>query len=128
VYRFDSQGDNPLKLTRPLMIDYTGVYFRRDGGSYIGGLSPKPEEEPETNNLDIDFDFFDNRVWPLLAHTHPSIPECEGLCRKQVSTDGNELILGEKRVGRLLRVQLFRREWCDRAPSRSLEFVLCHRF
>jgi FAD-dependent oxidoreductase domain-containing protein 1 len=81
VYRFDSQGDNPPEINSPLMIDYTGVYFRRDGGSYIGGLSPKPEEEPETNNLDVDFDFFDNRVWPLLAHRIPafqSVKVCVG--------------------------------------------------
>ncbi|KAG7187876.1 hypothetical protein KM043_013855 [Ampulex compressa] len=57
-------------LNTPLTIDPSGVYFRRDGlgGSYIGGKSPEEHEEPVVDNLDVDHDYFDNRVWPALAN------------------------------------------------------------
>ncbi|XP_012528848.2 FAD-dependent oxidoreductase domain-containing protein 1 isoform X2 [Monomorium pharaonis] len=60
-------------LNTPLMIDPSGTYFRRDGlgGSYICGKSPEPDEEPSVENLDVDHEFFDNKVWPLLAHRVP---------------------------------------------------------
>ena len=25
-------------------------------------------EEPDTTNLDVDYEFFHNRIWPVLAH------------------------------------------------------------
>lgn len=73
VYCFTSQEEGP-GLNAPLTIDYTGTYFRRDGlgGTYIGGLSPLPEEEPPTNNLDVDHQYFDDQVWPNLARLVPA--------------------------------------------------------
>ncbi|XP_011689454.1 PREDICTED: FAD-dependent oxidoreductase domain-containing protein 1-like isoform X2 [Wasmannia auropunctata] len=61
-------------LNTPLTIDPTGTYFRRDGlgGNFIGGKSPESDEEPSIQNLDVDHDFFDNKVWPLLAHRVPA--------------------------------------------------------
>lgn len=73
VYRWDCQGDGP-GLNTPMTIDHTGTYFRRDGlgGSYIGGLSPAPSEEPTTDNLEVDHQFFDDKVWPNLAKRVPA--------------------------------------------------------
>lgn len=50
------------------------MILRRDdlGGNYICGKSPEPDEEPSVENLDVDHEFFDNKVWPLLAHRVPS--------------------------------------------------------
>ncbi|XP_071567708.1 FAD-dependent oxidoreductase domain-containing protein 1 [Temnothorax nylanderi] len=61
-------------LNTPLTIDSSGAYFRRDGlgGNYICGKSPESNEEPSIENLDVDHEFFDNRVWPLLAHRVPA--------------------------------------------------------
>ncbi|XP_075695286.1 FAD-dependent oxidoreductase domain-containing protein 1 isoform X2 [Rhinoderma darwinii] len=60
-------------LDCPMLIDSSGVYFRREGlgGNYIGGLSPPEEEEPDHSNLDVDHDYFQQKVWPLLAHRVP---------------------------------------------------------
>lgn len=57
-----------------MTIDHTGTYFRRDGlgGSYIGGMSPEPSEEPNTDNLDVDHQFFDEKIWPNLAKRVPA--------------------------------------------------------
>ncbi|XP_064649513.1 FAD-dependent oxidoreductase domain-containing protein 1-like isoform X2 [Lineus longissimus] len=57
-------------LSTPMVIDPTGVYFRKEGlgGHFIGSSSPKSEEEPPTDTLDVDYEFFNNDIWPILAH------------------------------------------------------------
>ncbi|CAB1352868.1 unnamed protein product [Coregonus sp. 'balchen'] len=64
-------------LDTPFLVDYSGVYFRREGlgGNYIAGMSPEEEEEPETNNLEVDHEFFQEKIWPHLAHRVPAF-EC----------------------------------------------------
>ncbi|XP_066463365.1 FAD-dependent oxidoreductase domain-containing protein 1 [Eleutherodactylus coqui] len=71
VYMFHCP--NGPGLDCPLLIDSTGAYFRREGlgGNYIGGMSPTEEEEPDTSNLDVDHNYFQEKVWPLLAHRVP---------------------------------------------------------
>ncbi|XP_070582050.1 FAD-dependent oxidoreductase domain-containing protein 1-like [Ptychodera flava] len=58
----------------PLVIDPTGVHFRREGlgGVYVTGLSPTKEEEPSTNDLQVDYQWFDDKMWPTLAHRVPT--------------------------------------------------------
>ncbi|XP_052642258.1 FAD-dependent oxidoreductase domain-containing protein 1 isoform X1 [Harpia harpyja] len=58
----------------PLLVDTTGAYFRRDGiaGNYLGGMSPPEEEEPDPGDLSVDHDFFQERIWPRLAHRVPA--------------------------------------------------------
>ncbi|XP_031838059.1 FAD-dependent oxidoreductase domain-containing protein 1 [Nomia melanderi] len=61
-------------LNTPLTIDYSGTYFRREGlaGNYICGRSPEETDEPPTKDLSVDYDFFDEKVWPILAHRVPA--------------------------------------------------------
>jgi len=75
VYCFQSQDEAKSPgLNTPMTIDYSGTYFRRDGlgGCYIGGRSPSYDEEPPTDDLEVDYNYFDTNVWPLLAHRVPS--------------------------------------------------------
>ncbi|XP_044293364.1 FAD-dependent oxidoreductase domain-containing protein 1 isoform X1 [Varanus komodoensis] len=60
-------------LECPMLIDTTGAYFRREGvaGNYLGGLSPTEEEEPDIQDLEVDHEFFQEKVWPKLAHRVP---------------------------------------------------------
>jgi len=55
-------------------VNFTETASRRDGlgGNYICGKSPKLDEEPSIENLDVDHEFFDNEVWPLLARRVPA--------------------------------------------------------
>lgn len=77
VYSFACDEKVPggaATLNTPLVIDPSGVYFRREGlsGCYIGGRSPESvEKEPPTDNLDVDYEYFDTDVWPHLAHRVP---------------------------------------------------------
>ncbi|KAK4015385.1 FAD-dependent oxidoreductase domain-containing protein [Daphnia magna] len=56
-------------LDCPLTVDTTGSYFRREGlgGHYVAGKSPTANEEPGVANLDVDYTFFDQQVWPDVA-------------------------------------------------------------
>lgn len=74
VYCFKCQDDSGPGLNTPLTIDPSNTYFRRDGlgGNYIGGKSPCAHEEPNCDNLDVDYDFFDTHVWPHLAKRVPA--------------------------------------------------------
>lgn len=55
-----------------MVIDSSGAYFRRERTCFIAGVSPSCDtEEPETNNLDVDYEYFDQKLWPLLSHRVP---------------------------------------------------------
>jgi glycine/D-amino acid oxidase-like deaminating enzyme len=62
----------------PLLIDTTGVYTRpegkptREGQAYLCGASPPPESDPDCEDFEVDFSFFEETVWPALAHRVPA--------------------------------------------------------
>ncbi|CAN9501046.1 unnamed protein product [Ophioblennius macclurei] len=61
-------------LDLPFLVDYSGVYIRREGlgGNYITGASPEEAEEPDVGNLEVDHQFFEDRIWPTLAARVPA--------------------------------------------------------
>lgn len=61
-------------LNSPLLIDPNGTYFRREGlgGHYLCGRSPPEDREPPVNNLDVDYTFFEEEVWPTIAKRVPA--------------------------------------------------------
>lgn len=61
-------------LDTPFLIDYSGTYFRREGlgGNYIAGASPEEAEEPDVSDLEVDHQFFEDKVWPSLARRVPA--------------------------------------------------------
>ncbi|KAH9514582.1 FAD-dependent oxidoreductase domain-containing protein 1 [Bulinus truncatus] len=65
-------------LDCPFVIDPSGVYLRREGygGHYLCGSSPANEsEEPEIGNFEVDYEFYDNVVWPGVANRVPAFNE-----------------------------------------------------
>lgn len=133
-------------LETPFLIDTSGAYFRREGiaGNYLGSMSP-PEvrprgsqrwwgpprcpqrsppvasqgREPDAGNLEVDHDFFQEEVWPRLAHRVPAfrslkvrcppprLPRARAAGRRHAALQRQA---GEERVGRLLRLQRLRPE------------------
>ncbi len=55
----------------PLTFDPTGTYFRPEGQYFICGKAPDPEDDPDCDDLEVDYDFFDEVVWPNLANRVP---------------------------------------------------------
>ena len=56
----------------PLTIDPTGVYFRPEGASFICGVAPPDERDPDCLDFDIDYSLFEETVWPTLAERVPA--------------------------------------------------------
>jgi FAD-dependent oxidoreductase domain-containing protein 1 len=61
----------------PLVIDPTGVYVRPEGEGFICGASPPADRDPDWADEDaasqeVDWSFFEETVWPALAHRVPA--------------------------------------------------------
>lgn len=69
VFHFDCR----TKVVSPLTIDTSGVYFRPEGPNYIAGASPHGEQpDPDTLDLEVDRSWFEEVVWPAMAHRVPA--------------------------------------------------------
>ena len=69
VYRIQSPADLP---GCPLVIDPSGVYFRPEGDGFLCGVSPPESRDPDTLDLEMEFELFHELVWPTLAHRVPA--------------------------------------------------------
>uniref|UniRef100_A0A914W269 FAD-dependent oxidoreductase domain-containing protein 1 n=1 Tax=Plectus sambesii TaxID=2011161 RepID=A0A914W269_9BILA len=67
--------DGPA-IDMPFLIDPSGVYCRQEdvGHTYICGSSPTMEEDGliDHSNLDVDYDYFYEKIWPVLAKRIPA--------------------------------------------------------
>lgn len=72
VFVFDCR--EPLEQVVPLLIDPSGVYVRPESGGYICGVSPPPDQDPDgnTDDIDVDYHWFEDVIWPTLAHRIPA--------------------------------------------------------
>ncbi|XP_030853738.1 FAD-dependent oxidoreductase domain-containing protein 1 [Strongylocentrotus purpuratus] len=62
-------------LDFPMIINLDGVYARREGlgGNYVMGSCPFPDQtEPDCDNLNVDYEFFEENIWPSLANRVPA--------------------------------------------------------
>lgn len=56
----------------PLIIDPSGVHFRPEGHQFLAGCSPEPENDPDCTDFDVDYGWFEEHIWPILAHRVPA--------------------------------------------------------
>jgi FAD-dependent oxidoreductase domain-containing protein 1 len=59
----------------PLVIDPTGFWVRPDGTKFIAGLAPSDDLDDQP--LQPDYDAFESRLWPALAHRIPAFEEAK---------------------------------------------------
>lgn len=69
VFVFDCRA--PIERA-PLLIDPSGVYFRPEGASYICGVSPPEDQDPDCLDFEIDYGLFEETIWPTLAARVPA--------------------------------------------------------
>jgi FAD-dependent oxidoreductase domain-containing protein 1 len=80
VFTFHCRESLPA---HPMLIDTTGTYARpeghptADGQLYICGASPAADADPDWDDRDpdgnpVDWSFFEETVWPALAHRVPA--------------------------------------------------------
>ncbi|HEY0835820.1 MAG TPA: FAD-binding oxidoreductase [Azospirillum sp.] len=56
----------------PLVIDPSGVWFRPEGRQFICGAPPPAGRDPDTLDLTVEHDLFDDILWPALAARVPA--------------------------------------------------------
>lgn len=69
VFVFDCREELP---GCPLVIDPSGVWFRPEGRQFICGAPPPADRDPDTDDLTVEHDLFDERMWPALATRVPA--------------------------------------------------------
>ncbi|MBD8891929.1 NAD(P)/FAD-dependent oxidoreductase [Roseibium litorale] len=69
VFTFDCKDTLPLF---PLLIDPNGTYARPEGAGFICGLAPSDENDPDTDDFDVDYALFEEEIWPTLANRVPA--------------------------------------------------------
>lgn len=71
VYQIDCR--TPLEgPPLPLTIGTTGVFVRPEGSGYVCGVSPPESEDPESWEIEVDWRWFEDVVWPALAERIPA--------------------------------------------------------
>ena len=70
VFVFDVERAAPTGA--PLVIDTSGAWFRPEGGSFIAGIAPAPEDDLPDLPLTPDHALFEEGLWPVLAHRVPA--------------------------------------------------------
>ena len=73
VYVLDCREPGEALRKGPLVVDITGFWFRPEGQHFICGLSPDESEEPPVEGEDVDYDWFETRIWPALAERVPAM-------------------------------------------------------
>lgn len=48
-------------------------------------MSPLPEEEPPVGDLDVDYQYFDEKVWPILAKKVPAFNSIKVSLKKTIN-------------------------------------------
>ena len=71
VYLLDCPAATEALHGAPLTVDPHGIYFRPEGRNFLCGLSPEEHEEPTDLNWDVDYAWFEERIWPILATQVP---------------------------------------------------------
>lgn len=56
----------------PLTIGTTGVFVRPEGAGYVCGTSPPEEDDPESWEIEVDWRWWEDVVWPALAERIPA--------------------------------------------------------
>ena len=56
----------------PLTILPEGIGFRPEGRTFLVNRAPPPESDPATRDTDIDYNLFEEHIWPALAARVPA--------------------------------------------------------
>ena len=71
-YTFIFDAAERLERDLPLTIDPTGVHVRSDGDVYMAGCGPDDDHAVDYDDLRMDRDIWEDKVWPALAHRIPA--------------------------------------------------------
>jgi len=82
----------------PLTITEVGVAFRSEGNGFISNVSPPPERDPVTKDTEIEYELFEELIWPALATRVPAFEAIKQTgawcCHYDYNTLDENLIIG----------------------------------
>jgi FAD-dependent oxidoreductase domain-containing protein 1 len=115
----------------PLLIDPTGFWIRPEGTKFIAGLPPSDDADDQP--LEPDYDAFETRLWPALAHRIPAF-EAARLERAwagyfEVNTfDHNGILGAHESLGNFLFMNGFSGHGMQQAPvvGRAVAELIVH--
>jgi len=117
----------------PLVIDPSGLYFRPEGPSFICGISPAPDQDPDTFDLDIDYGLFEAELWPRLAARVPAFEAIKltsaWACRYAYNTfDQNALVGPHPELDNFMLANGFSGHGLQQSPAvgRALAELIVH--
>jgi len=64
---FVFQTPEPPPSDAPLVSDFQGVYFRPEGGFWMGAVQPEQDQDAAIDEFDPDYAQFEQMLWPRLA-------------------------------------------------------------
>jgi FAD-dependent oxidoreductase domain-containing protein 1 len=71
--RFVFVFDCPTRIQgMPLLIDPEGFYVRPERDCYLCGMKPPADNDPDSHDFDVDYQWFDDELWPRLARWVPA--------------------------------------------------------
>ena len=96
-FTFVFECREPIGST-PLTITETGVAFRSEGRGFISNVSPPPERDPVTKDTEIEYELFEELIWPVLASRVPAFEAIRQTsawcCHYDYNTLDENLIIG----------------------------------
>jgi glycine/D-amino acid oxidase-like deaminating enzyme len=119
-----------------LVIDPTGLYFRPEGRGFLCGIAPAEHEDPPCagDDFDVPPDWFEQRLWPLLAARVPGFEAARLLSswagHYDVNVFDHNVILGaHPELDNLLFANGFSGHGLQQAPAvgRALMELVVHR-
>jgi glycine/D-amino acid oxidase-like deaminating enzyme len=72
VYVVDCPAASEGLRKGPLTFDINGIYFRPEGRNFLWGFTPADDEEPAVKDWEMDFSWFEEKLWPLAAERVPA--------------------------------------------------------
>lgn len=51
----------------PLIVDPSGVYVRPEGSGWLCGVAPPEDQDPPSEDFEVQHELFEQIVWPVLA-------------------------------------------------------------
>lgn len=68
--------ESPAKVENcSFVFDTSGLWLRPEGKLFLCGVPPLQENASDDFGLDVDYDLFDEFIWPALAHRVPGFEE-----------------------------------------------------
>ncbi|TPN02118.1 FAD-binding oxidoreductase [Mesorhizobium sp. B2-1-3A] len=68
--------ETPARIENcPFVFDTSGFWLRPEGQLFLCGIPPLHENDPDDFGLDVDYELFDDLIWPALAHRVPGFEQ-----------------------------------------------------